>query len=137
MPLDDGLGHQRGGGFPLADQPVDDFLVLLGILGIVAVLVVSGTAHKVRSLAADAGIRPIGYAVAIHVQVAVEGLRGLQFLGVEHLAVIGPVTVVPLKFVAHPVVHADVQIEHHDHRGLQPIRQVECRHGQIKAFVGI
>ena len=47
------------------------------------------------------------------------------------------VVVVPLQIVAHPVVHADVQVQHHHHRGLQPVRQVECLHGQFEALVGI
>ena len=136
-PLDDGRGNQRGGRLPLANQPVHDFLVLVGVFGVAAVLVVPGAAHKVGALASSPGIGPIRYAVPVHVQVAVERLGGFQFLRAEHLAAVRPVGVVPFKVIAHPVVHADVQVQHHHYRGLQPVRQVEGLHGKLEALVGI
>ena len=58
-------------------------------------------------------------------------------LSAEELAAVRPIAVVPFKVIAHPVVHADVQVQHHDHRGLQSVRQVECLDGQLEALVGI
>ena len=38
------------------------------------------------------------------------------------------------KRIAHPVVHAQVQVAHHEHRSLQLLGQVEGVHGKLKAL---
>ena len=49
-----GLGHQRSRGFPLHQQPIDDLLILVGILGVATVLGMPGATREVRPL----GMRP-------------------------------------------------------------------------------
>ena len=43
----------------------------------------------------------------------------------QDLAAVRPIGVVPLELGAHPVVHADVEVGHHEHRGLQPFGEIE------------
>ena len=43
-----GRGHSCGGESEFARQPVDDFLICVGVLGVRAVLVVPRAAHEVR-----------------------------------------------------------------------------------------
>jgi hypothetical protein len=135
--LDDRPGHQRPGPVELADQPVEHELVVGRVLGVTAVLVVSGAAGEVRALGRHARQRPVRDRVIVHVEVAVEFRQRLDLLLAEHLAAVGTVAVVPLQFGAHPVVHADVEVRQHEHRRLQPLGEVEGLHGQVEALLGI
>ena len=73
--LDDGFRNQRSSRLPLAQQPVDDLLVLLGVFGVRRRTCVCPEPRvKYAPFGCDAGIGPVRYAVAVHVQVAVERL---------------------------------------------------------------
>ena len=60
-----------------------------------------------------------------------------QGVGVQNLAAIGPVRIVPVEIATHPVVHADVEVGQHDDRSLHALGQVESLHGHIETFLGI
>ena len=82
-------------------------------------LVMAGAAHEVCALATNARQRARGNAVAIHIEVPRELLDLLERRGIEHLATVGAIAVVPSEALHHPVVHADVEIGGHEHRGLE------------------
>ena len=72
--------------------------------------------------------RAPGDAIAINILVATEVEAGVELLGAEHLAAVVATGVVPLQGLAQPLVHADVQVGHHEHRRLQALCQIErCR----------
>jgi hypothetical protein len=71
------------------------------------------------------GIGAVADAVAVEIEVAAEPLHLLQRLGVEHLATVVAARVVPAERLAHVVVHAELEVAHDQHRGLQPVGQIE------------
>ena len=127
---DFGARHDGRRVIPFPAQAIQDLLVLAGVLSVAAIHVVTGTAGKEGPPGMLARQRAVRDAVAVHVQVAIEGFHFLKLLGAQDLAAVGPVPVVPGQLLAHPVVHAQVQVRKHDHRRLQPLGQVEgrCRH---------
>ena len=134
---DHGLGHELRRGLPLLREPIDDLLVLGGVLGVAAVLVVAGAAHEVGAARVHARQRALRDAVAVDVDVAMERLGGLELLGRQHFAAVGAVRGVPVELAAHPVVHADVEVRHHDDGRLQPVREIERRDGELEALARI
>ena len=66
-----------------------------------------------------------------------EVLELLKLLGVQHLAAVVHVRVVPSERFGHPVVHADIEIGHDDDRGLQALGKVEGLRPHREAFAGI
>ena len=80
-----------------------------------------------------AGIGAIRNAVAVHVEVAAEILAGLQLLGGHHLAAVDLAAVVPGQRFAQPVVHADLEIEHHEDRRLKAVRQIERQRARTRS----
>ena len=77
---------------------------------------------------------PVGDAVPLHVAIAPPvPLERLDFRLAEHLA---PVEV-PfgiLELVRGPVVHAEVEVEHHEHRGLEPLGDIERAGAEVEAL---
>ena len=132
-----GARHQLLRGVPLLHQPVEHDLVLGRILGVRAVLRVPRAAREVRRLRMHARQRAIGNAVTVLVEVAIELLELRDLLLAQHLAAIGAVAVVPLQVAAHPVVHADVEVRHHEHRGLQALGEIERLHRHVEALLRI
>ena len=61
-------------------------------------------------------------------------LELVERLGVQHLAAVVHVRVVPGERIGHPVVHADVEIGHDHHRRLQPLGQIEGLRPQREAL---
>ena len=49
----------------------------------------------------------------------------------------GRIGVVPREARAHPVVHPDVEIGHHEHRRLETLGEIECLDGEVKHSPGI
>ena len=74
-------------------------------------------------------------AVIVFAEVAGEPLHRREIVRIQHLAAIGLEAVVPLKALAHPVVHPDVEIARDEHRRLKAIGEIECRDAQIEAFL--
>ena len=64
-------------------------------------------------------------AVAVDVEIAAEILAGVEIGGGHHLAAVVFLAVVPLERPAQPIVHADLEIEHDEHRRLQPVGEIE------------
>ncbi len=79
-----------------------------------------------------AGIGAVGDAVAVDVEVAAEFAAFLQHLGRHHLAAVVLPGIVPAQRPAQPVVHADVEIEHQEDRGLQPFGEIEGGGGEFE-----
>src|SRR5207253_910127 len=80
---------------------------------------------EVRALGrVRAGQRAPRDAVAVHVLVAAEVAAGLQLLRRHHLAAVVGLALFPDERLAQALVHADVQVGHHEHRRLQPVGQV-------------
>ena len=57
-------------------------------------------------------------AVAVDVEVAAEVAAVVEHLRRHHLAAVVLFAFVPLQRTAQPVVHADVEVEHQEDRGL-------------------
>src|SRR5207244_6719519 len=73
-------------------------------------------------------------AVAVDVKIAAELRSRIEHLRGHDLAAVVMPALVPLERLDEPVVHADVEIEHDENRGLQPIREVERLGGKGKAL---
>src|SRR4051812_653081 len=93
-------------------QSVDDLLILGGVFRIRGVLVMTGAAHEVRAFRMDARQRSRGDAVAVHIEVTREALNSLEGLGVQHLATVRTIRVIPRQPRHDPVVHADVEVRY-------------------------
>ena len=84
-----------------------------------------------------AGQRAERDAVAVEVLVARELLAGLEVLVGQHLAAVVAAVVVPRERFAQALVHADVQVGHQEHRGLQPVGEVEALRRELEALVRV
>ena len=83
------------------------------------------TAGEVGAFRMRSRQRAIGDAVAVVIEVAIEGLHLLEVLGRQHFAAIGTIAVVPRQLRHHPIVHPDVEIAQHEHGRLEAIGQIE------------
>src|SRR5262245_15696069 len=105
---------------PLLGQAVEVLLVGDVVLGVARLLVVAGAAREVRrAVDLRAGQRAVRDAVAVGVRVAAPAARA-ELLDVrfrQHLAAIEALGGVRER-VAEPVVHAELEVEHHEHRRL-------------------
>ncbi len=84
-----------------------------------------------------AGIGAERDAVAVDVEIAAEGLAGVEILGGHHLAAVELAALVPLERLAQAVVHADVEVGHDEHRRLQPVGEVERLGGEVEALLRV
>src|SRR5689334_18277804 len=84
-----------------------------------------------------ARVSAIGNAVAIDVEVAAEFLPGFELLSGHDFAAVVAFGIVPVERVAQPLVHADIEIEHHEYRRLQSLCEVERKRGKFEAFLWI
>ncbi len=133
--FDDRLRHQRLRALELALQAIEHDLVVVRVLGVAAVLVVTGAAREIRALRMHAGQRAVGDRVFVQIEIAVELGRQLFDLFLrQHLAAIRLVALVPVEDGTHPVVHADVEIRHHEYRRLQALGQIEGIDRHVEAF---
>ena len=99
-------------------------------------LVVTRATHEVRPVGMHAGQGAGRDAVAVHIQIPRKLLDLLERGGIEHLAAIGLIAVVPHQALAHPVIHADVEIAGHKHRRLKALGQIERRGADVEALFG-
>ncbi len=135
--VDDRRRHQALGRGELAREAVEHDLVLGRVFRVRAVLRVARAAREVGALRMHARQRAVGNAVAVHVEIAMELLHLLELLLRIHLAAIGDVAVIPLEIRTHPVVHADVEIGHHEDGRLQPFGEIEGIAREVEALLGI
>ncbi len=85
-----------------------------------------------------ARIGAVGNAVAVDVEIAAEiACRLSSIVGGHHLAAVVLLGVVPLQRPAQPVVHADVEVEHDEDRGLQPVGEIERLRRHFEGLGGI
>ena len=81
-----------------------------------------------------AGIGAIGNAVAVDVEIAAEVAAFLEHLRGHHLAAVVLARVVPLQRPAQPMVHADIEVEHQEDHGLQPLGEIEGLRCELERF---
>ena len=118
--------HQPRRGPELAREPLHAAKVHLAVLGVPGILVVRRTPHQVRAaLRMRRGNRAPPDPVAVHVEVSSPVPDLLEPVRVERLAAVVAARVVPLERVGGPVVHAEVEVAHHDDRSLQALREIE------------
>ena len=118
--------HQVLRGLELAQQPLHVVGVGRAFLGVARVAVARRAAGEERALGRmRAGIGAVRDAVAVDVEIAAEVAAVVEHLGGHHLAAVVLLAVVPLQRAAQPVVHADVEVEHQEDRGLQPLGEIE------------
>jgi len=94
-----------------------------------------GAAREVSAaLRMSAGIGAEGDAVLVDIGVAAE-IRAVVEVGCcENLAAIVAALVVPGQRSAQAMVHADVEIHHHEHRRLQAVGEVEGVRAELERF---
>ena len=132
------LRHQRGRGAELGSQPLHVAQVVGPGLGIARVFVARRAAREDSCPGGvRAGQRAPGNAVAIDILVAAEVAAGFELFGAHHLAAVEAARIVPGEGFAQPLVHADVQVGHHEHRRLQPVGQVQRRGRMLETFVRV
>src|SRR5258708_132738 len=73
-------------------------------------------------------------AVAVDVEVAAEILAGLELGRGHDLAAVELAAVVPRERSAEVMVHADLEIEQHEYRGLQAVGEVEGLRAELEAL---
>ena len=113
-----------------------------GVFGVTGIFVVPGAPGEVgRARTTIPHHRAVGDAVAVHVQIAAPGdalflFPSFQVFFPEHLAPVHVLVGVG-KGLAHPVVHAQVQVAHHEHRGLEPLGDVESAPAEFEGLVDV
>ena len=94
-----------------------------------------------REVAASGGVgarqRAPGDAVAVHILVAGKFLAGIELGGAHDLAAVIFTRIVPLERLAQMLVHADIQVAHHEYRGLKTLGQIQRGGGMLEAFGGV
>jgi hypothetical protein len=81
--------------------------------------------------------RALRDAVAVVIVIAPEVLGLLELLGRQHLAAVETARIVPGERAAEPLVHADVEVEQHEDRRLQPVGEVEGGGAELEALVRV
>src|SRR3546814_15711779 len=67
-------------------------------------------------------------AIAIDVVVTAKITACFQLVSTHHLATVVIAPLMPLQWRAQTMIHADIQVSHHEYRGLQVISEVQrCR----------
>src|SRR5829696_2373606 len=94
-------------------------------------------AREVAAERRDTGQCARGDPVTVDIQVAREAFDLLEVLCAQHFPAVGTILVVPPQPAAHPVVHTDVEIGHHEYGRLKTLREVECLDGEIETLLGI
>src|SRR5215471_10165373 len=77
--------------------------------------------------------RSIGYAVTIDVAVALEASKFFQIFCAEDLASIELFLRIR-KRIRHPIIHAQIQIAHHEDWRLESFGEIKCLVPHVKAF---
>ena len=132
------LRSDAGSGFQLFEQALHVVDVIFAALGIDSMGVARGAA---REVAAPGGVgarqRAPRNAVAVHILVAGKFLAGIELGGAHDLAAVIFTRIVPLERLAQMLVHADIQVAHHEYRGLKTLGQIQRGGGMLEAFGGV
>src|SRR5690554_2258029 len=133
--VDHGGGHVPARRVELAPQALHVLLPVVRALGVAGELVVARAAPEPGTAGVGvAGQRAVGDAVAVHVLVTRPTFYLGQLLGVQYLAALhGRGGVV--ERLAHPVVHADVQVGQHQNGRLQRVGQVVRLVAELEALL--
>ena len=130
--------HQVLGGLELAQQPLHVVGVGRAFLGVARVTVARGAAGEERALGRmGARIGAVGNAVAVDVEIAAEVAAVVEHRRGHDLAAVILLVVVPMQRPAQPVIHADIEVEHQEDRGLQPVGEIEGLRGEIERLVRV
>ena len=131
-------GQQIPGVLEFAQQALHVIHVVRTGLAVAGIAVLGGAAGKERTARrVSAGIGAIGDAVTFHVQIASEVYSGFEIVEIHDLAAVVALRIVPGERLAQVIVHADVQIQHHEDRGLEPFRVVERTSGEFETFARV
>ncbi len=84
-----------------------------------------------------ARIGAVGDAVAVHIDVAAELAAGVELFRRQHLAAVEGAAVVPGERLHQPLVHADVEVEHDEDRGLQAVGEIEGEGPELEALARV
>ena len=118
----------------LAAQALEVVTIFIRFLGVARIRIMSAAPRKVAGpRMICTGQRAIGNTVAINVRVTPETLL-LHLLSSKHLAAIDGLGWI-LKRFSHPLVHAQVQITEHKHRGLILFCNIERAPAEFKTLV--
>ena len=107
------------------------------LLGVAREPVAAGAAGKIGAAGGmRAGQRAPGNAVAVDVIVTAKVDAVLELFGSHHLAAIVAALIVPGEGFAQMRIHADVEVEHDEHRRLQALGEIEGGGGEFEDFAG-
>ncbi len=126
------LGNQRACGVELARQTVHVVGVVVRPLAVSGRLIMPAAAREPRCLGMiGARKSPVTDGIAVHVFVASETAQPFEVFRGQHLAAIQRLLRI-LEWLRHPVVHAQIEIGHHEHRRLQLLGEIEgvARHAE-------
>src|SRR6266850_7045774 len=70
------------------------------------------------------GQRAIWNAVAVHVAVPLETSKLFEIFGCEHFPAIESLLWI-FEWIGHPVIHAQIEVAHHENRRLESFRKVK------------
>ena len=115
----DRLRHQRFGRIELPLQALHVVEVIGSCFRVVRARILRGPAREVtaqRGMCTRIGA--IRNAIAVHILIATEVVPGIQHFARHDLAAVEGAAIIPLKWRAQALVHADVEIAHHEHGSL-------------------
>ena len=135
--LDRRTGYHAARSLPLHEKPIDDLLILCGVLRIGTVLIVPRPTREIRTFRMLARQGPICNTIPILIQVPLEPLHRFKVFSGKHLAPVRLIVHVPLQVRAHPVIHSDIEIGQHHYRRLQAVGKIERRNGHIETFLRV
>ena len=121
--VDHRLRHVCPRRLELAREAVHVLDIIVRPLAVLAARIVARPAREVRRHPI-AGNRAVGNAVAVRILVASPLADLLERLLREHLAPVDRLVRI-LEAVRHPVVHAEIEIHHHEHRRLEELGEIE------------
>ena len=128
------LRHVLPGRIVLSVEAIHVVLVIVRTLAVHGLLVVPASTSEVRSRRViRSRERAVRNTVSIHVGVTLEAPKFLEILNRKHLASIEFLRWI-FERIRHPVVHAKVEIAHHEDRRLKSFGKIEGFITHIEAF---
>ena len=133
-----GARHQPLGGLEFAQQPLHVLDVGPAFLGVTGPFVLGrATGEKGTARRMGPGQRAVRNTVAVDIEIAAEFATLFEHVVGHDLAAVVAARRIPAQRLDQPFVHADIKIEHHEDRRLQPIGEVERIGGEGEGFVRV
>ena len=134
-----GLGTRVRACLELARQAVHVVGVVVGTLAVLRTSRCGRCRARTRPRRMiGAGQGAVADAVAVHIFVAREAAQPFEIFGGQNLAAVLRLLGI-LERLRHPVVHAQIEVGHDEHRRLQLLRQIKriARHAETFADAGL